>query len=359
MTSMTNDERPVTGGVDTHGETHHAAVIDSIGRQLGDKEFPATPAGYRALLRWMQTFGTVDRVGVEGTGSYGLGLTHILRREQVRVVEVDRPNRRARRLKGKSDPLDAYAAARAALNGDATGTPKTRDGHVEMIRMLKIQRKSAIKARTQTMNQLKALIVTAPEDLREQLRGLSAATMINTCASARPAAGPLREIVQVTKTVLRRLAQRHQVLTAEIAQADIDLKYLVELAAPALLELTGVGIDVAGQLLVSFGDNADRITSEAAFAHLCGVAPVPASTARSDRHRLNRSGDRQANRVLYVIAISRMHSDPRTREYVARRTAQGLSKKDIIRCLKRYIAREIYQLHTKTQAATKDTTQAA
>jgi transposase len=160
MTSMTNSERPVTGGVDTHGETHHAAVIDSIGRQLGDKEFPATPAGYRALLRWMQTFGTVDRVGVEGTGSYGLGLTHVLRREQVRVVEVDRPNRRARRLKGKSDPLDAYAAARAALNGDATGTPKTRDGHVEMIRMLKIQRKSAIKARTQTMNQLKALIVT-------------------------------------------------------------------------------------------------------------------------------------------------------------------------------------------------------
>ena len=344
MTSMTMPAPGVTGGVDTHGHTHHAAVIDPLGRPLGDREFSADPAGYRALRDWLCSFGPVDKVGIEGTGSYGAGLTQVLRHNAV-IVEVDRPNRRARRRQGKSDPLDAYAAARAAANGDACGHPKTRDGNVERIRIVRLVRSSAVKARTQAMNQLKAVLVTCPPALREQLRALSPAALISTCARLRPSAtAPALE--QTTKLVLRRLATRHRSLTVEIKQADVEVTALITSTAPHLLDLLGVGPDVAGQLLTTMGDNPTRMRSEAAFAHLCGVAPLPASTARSDRHRLNRSGDRQANRALHVITLTRMRYDERTREYVTRRTAQGLSTKDITRCLKRYIARELYRALT-------------
>jgi len=250
----------------------------------------------------------------------------------VSVVEVDRPDRKARRAKGKSDPLDAYAAARAALSGAASGCPKTRDGRVEAIRALRVARSGAVKARSQATNQLKALLVTAPAELREQLRQLSTTALIATCARLRPT-GDIGDPEQATKTALRRLARRHQHLSEEVAEADTELKALVSATAPGLLALPGVGTEVAGQLLTTVGDNPDRLRSEAAFAHLCGVAPIPASSGRTHRHRLNRGGDRAANNALYIVVLGRLRYDARTRAYADRRTKQGLSKPEIIRCL--------------------------
>ncbi|MDQ3359336.1 MAG: IS110 family transposase [Actinomycetota bacterium] len=341
MSRMTVTTSPVTGGVDTHSQTHHAAVIDQLGRPLSDREFPATPAGYRGLLGWLREHGELERVGVEGTGAYGAALARHLRAEGVTVMEVDRPNRQTRAAVGKSDPLDAHAAARAALAGTACGVPKTRDGAVEAIRALRVARRGAVKARTQATNQLKALLLTGPAELREKLRPLSTAALIDTCARLHPT-GPLSDPEQATKLALRRLARRHQHLTEEITAADAELKGLVTATAPGLLTLLGVGVEVAGQLLTSAGDNPERLHSEAAFAHLCGVAPIPASSGKTHRHRLNRGGDRAANNALYTVALSRLRCDPRTRRYVERRTKEGLSKPEIIRCLKRYLAREIY-----------------
>jgi transposase len=353
---MATNARKVTGGVDTHGETHHAAVVDEVGRQLADREFPTTPRGYRALLVWLASFGMLMRVGVEGTGAYGAALSRYLHSQGVQVVEVDRPDRKARRAKGKSDPIDAYAAALAALSGRATGSPKSRDGRVEAIRALRLTRRSAVKARTQTINQLRALIVTGPTELRQQLRDLTGGILIDTCARMRPT-GDLADPIQATKAALRRLARRHQQLSAEIRELDAELAPLVTTTAPALLALPGVGIEVAGQLLVTAGDNPERLRSEAAFAHLCGVAPIPASSGRTDRHRLNRGGDRAANTALHTIAMSRLRWDPRTRAYLARRRQEGLTKREAMRCLKRYIAREVYRKlinapnHTKNKPA--------
>jgi len=242
------------------------------------------------------------RVGVEGTGAYGAAWSRFLRSEGVEVVEVDRPDRKTRRVKGKSNPIDAYAAALAALSGRATGIPKSRDGRVEAIRALRVTRRSAVKARTQAINQLRALLLTGPAELRQQLRGLTAGTLIDTCAKMRPTAD-LADPGQATKAALRRLARRHQQLTKEIRELDAELAPLVTAAAPGLLALPGVGIEVAGQLLTTAGDNPHRLHSEAAFAHLCGVAPIPASSGRTKRHRLNRGGDRAANTALHTIAL--------------------------------------------------------
>ena len=344
MTSMASPTtRVVIGGVDTHGQTHHAAVIDEVGRQLGDREFPASPAGYRALAAWLGEHGTLETIGVEGTGTYGAGLARYLRTIGLTVVEVDRPDRKSRRAHGKSDPLDAYAAARAVLSGSAAGVPKLRDGRVEAIRALRVARSSAVKARSQATNQIKALIITGPPELREQLRHLPTAKIIASCARLRPG-HQLGDPEQATKTALRRLARRHQQLSEEISEADHEIAQLVGEVAPDLLALPGVGPEVAGQLLTSAGDNPDRITSEAAFAHLCGVAPVPASSGRVHRHRLNRGGDRHANNALYIVVLNRLRYDPRSRAYAERRTQEGLSKPEIIRCLKRYVAREIYNV---------------
>ena len=269
---------------------------------------------------------------MEGTGTYGTALARHLRGGGVLVVEVDRPDRKSRRAHGKSDPLDAYAAARAALSGAATVVPKLRDGRVEAIRALRVARSSAVKARSQATNQIKALIVTGPAELREQLRHLRTPMLIAICARLRPG-HQLGDPEHATKTALRRLARRHQQLSEEIADADRDLDQLVRDVAPSLVALPGVGPEVAGQLLTSAGDNPERIGSEAAFAHLCGVAPVPASSGRVHRHRLNRGGDRGANNALYVVVLNRLRYDPRSRAYAERRTHEGLSKPEIIRCL--------------------------
>ncbi|WP_030980978.1 IS110 family transposase [Streptomyces sp. NRRL S-1824] len=336
-------EQPaVVGGVDTHTDFHQAAVIDSVGRHLATAPFPTTPDGYRRLLEWLHSHGDLMAVGVEGTGAYGSELSRFLLANQVTVIDVDRPDRRARRSNGKSDPVDAYAAATAVLSGRASGQPKTRDGIVEAIRSLRVVRRSAIKSRTQTINQIRTLIVSAPAQVRERLRGLATYELIKQLARSRPGTD-LADPSCAVKTALRRLARRYQHLTEEIAEADADLEPLVAQAAPSLVELVGIGTETAAQLLITAGDNPDRLRSEASFAHLCGAAPIAASSGRTHRHRLNRGGDRQANRALHTIALVRMRYDPRTRHYVARRTAEGMSKKDIFRCLKRFIAREVYK----------------
>ncbi|MFJ8002981.1 IS110 family RNA-guided transposase [Streptomyces fagopyri] len=352
------DRITVVGGVDTHTDFHQAAVIDVVGRHLATASFPTTPDGYRRLLEWMRQHGEVLTVGVEGTGSYGSGLARFLRSSEVAVIDVDRPDRKARRAHGKSDPVDAYAAATAVLSGRAHGRPKTRDGIVEAIRSLRVVRRSAIKCRTQTINQIRTLIVSAPAEVRERLRGLPTYQLIAQLARSRPGAD-LADPTCAVRTALRRLARRYQHLTEEIAGADAELDPLVALAAPGLVDLIGVGTETAAQLLITAGDNPDRLKSEASFAHLCGAAPISASSGRTNRHRLNRGGDRQANHALHTIALVRMRYDPRTRLYVARRTAEGMSKKDIFRCLKRFIAREVYKHLNSTNAPQLHLQQAA
>jgi transposase len=339
---MTVKKRQVTGGIDTHGKTHHAAVLDQAGRVLGDQQFPASAIGYQQLLTWLRRFGQVVKVGVEGTGTYGAGLARYLSSHDVVLVEVDRPDRRARRAKGKSDPLDAVAAARAALSGQASGTPKTRTGPVEAIRALRVARRGAIKARTAALNQLHGLLASAPQHLRDELAGAAGTALVARCTALHIDDARLNDPAEATKAALAAIAARVNALSTEITQADRRLRPAIARTAPTLSNMFGVGPDVAGQLLATAGDNPDRLRSEAALAHLCGVSPLPASSGRTDRHRLNRGGDRAANNALHTITLCRMRYDTRTRDYVDRRTKQGLSKKEIMRCLKRYIIREVH-----------------
>ena len=347
MTSPTilDTEVFVTLGVDTHSDTHVGAVLDQFGRCLETLSVPATATGYATLLAWAEGFGTLDRVGIEGTGSYGAGFARFLRDKDVEVAEVNRPNRQHRRRFGKHDTADAEAAARAVQANTATGEPKAADGLAEMVRAVRVARRSAVKARTQAANQLRALLVTAPEELRAKLRGLSTTKLVATAARFRP--GVLtNDLAEATKLAMRSVARRHRRLSEEIAELDEHLARLVAEAAPALTSVRGVGTDTAASLLLAAGDNPERLKSEAAFAHLCGAAPVQASSGKSVRHRLNRGGNRDANRALHVLVLGRMSWDERTREYVARRTAEGKSKREILRCLKRYVAREVYRILT-------------
>jgi transposase len=283
---MAGSKRNVTGGVDTHKDTHHAAALDARGRLLGDAAFPATAAGYVTLLAWLRGFGRIVAVGVEGTGSYGAGLARFLRSKAVSVVEVDRPDRKARRSRGKSDPIDAVAAARAVLSGTAAGVPKARTGVVEAIRALRVARRGAVTARTAGWNQLHGLIAAAPEPVRAQLAGLRGGTLLDACRTMTVDEARLADPAEATKAALAAVAARVLTLTAEILTADRRLAPVVTKAAPRTTALFGVGPDVAGQLLVTAGDNPDRLASEAALAHLCGAAPIPASSGRTNRHRL-------------------------------------------------------------------------
>ena len=330
----------ITAGVDTHLDVHVVAALDERGALLGVESFETTPVGYRRLVGWLRDFGDLQLVGVEGTGSYGTGLTRHLHGEGVRVVEVDRPNRQRRRRRGKSDPQDAITAARAAQSGDSCGEAKTRDGNVEAMRVLRVARSSARKARTQSLNQMRSLISTAPDPIRADLRDLTVYRLLERAASYRP--GPARDLATLTKLTLRMLARRAQALEAEIRHIDGLLKPLVTATAPELLARPGIGVDCASILLIAAGDNPERLRNERTFAHLCGVAPIDASSGKHDRHRLNRSGDRNANAALWRIVVTRMVYDARTRDYIERRMKEGLTKKEAFRCLKRYIAREVY-----------------
>ncbi len=280
-------------------------------------------------------------MGVEGTGSYGAGLARHLATAGVRVVEVDRADRADRHRQGKSDPLDAVSAARAALSGRARGRPKGRDGTVEAIRALMVAKRSARRERTQTINQARGLIFTAPDDIRARFAKHSTVALVSDMAALRPRSGDA--VSYCTKMALRELGRRAEFLDEQIDRLNELLSPLVAVAAPSLLALYGVGPDTAALLLICAGDHPERLRSEAAWAQLCGAAPIPASSGKTTgRFRFNPGGDRQANHALWRIVITRMSSDARTRDYVERRTKEGLSKAEVIRCLKRYVAREVY-----------------
>ena len=267
------------------------------------------------MLAWLRSFGTLLVIGVEGTGAYGAGLAQAPAAAGVSMLEVDRPDRKTRRSVGKSDPIDAEAAAGAALAQVRTGTPKQRDGQVEALRNLRVARRSAVDQRADCQRRIKTLIVTAPESLRSRLRDLAKQELLTTCAALRPDTVRVGDPEQAAKVALRSLARRHAALTEEIVELiDSSNGWSVRSTSSTY----GVGADVAGQLLVTAGQNTERLRSEAAFAMLCGVAPIPASSGKTHRHRLNRGGDRQANAALYRIVLCRLRWDPRTQ---ATRTA--------------------------------------
>jgi transposase len=329
-------------GVDTHLDIHVGVVIDATGRVLGTLSVGTHNDGYKQLLCWAQAFGLLRRAGVEGTGSYGAALTHVLQTSGITVIEINRPDRTRRRGRGKSDATDAQCAARAVLAGDATSIPKIHNGAAEALRTLSLVRRSAIKAKTQTINQIRALLVSAPQAIRDAVYKSDAAKCVAACVAL--SRDTVSAALASLQTALRLLAKRWTALNEELRELDAQLARLTKKAAPRLLLRFGVGPHTAATLLMTAGDNPTRLHSEAALAALCGTSPLQASSGKVQRHRLNRGGDRQANNALWTIAMVRMRSDPRTRKYVARRTSEGLSKKEIHRCLKRYIVRELYPL---------------
>ena len=353
MASIALDRGDVIVGVDTHKDQHVAVAIDGVGGLVGDPKFvDATNDGYAELLSWALSLGRVHVFAVEGCGSYGIGLARFLRRHGHPPVEVSRPPRAgARRMSGKSDAIDAEHAARTALAGVGVVTPKLADGQVEAIRLVKIARDTAVKAHTTAIITLKAVLVTANQDLRDQLEPLSDFKLLTACSDL-DTSGDLADPAVAMRHTLVSLAQRWFDLHAEIKTHSKHLKALTRSAAPDLVDAFGVGLDIAAQMLITAGDNADRVRNEAAFAKMCGVAPIPTGSGKTGgRHRLNRGGNRQANAALYRAVIVRMRWHAPTIAYVERRTADGLSKKDIIRCLKRFLARELFQLLPDVSAA--------
>jgi len=340
MTLTTPGPRAVIGGVDTHADTIHVALIDEQGRPLGDREFPTTPAGYRAALAFLIGSGTLRTLGIEGTSSYGIGLTRAAQAAGIDVREVTRPDRAQRRRQGKSDPLDAYEAARAVLSGRAQAPGKTSD--IDTVRALYNARRSAVKARQAAQVQIRTQLITAPSSVREKYRHLRIAMLIKTLAACRPAQHLDHDAVGVM-LALKLLAQRHQYLTGQITELDSQLQLRVDATAPSLLHIRGVGPATAAQLLITAGGNPDRLRNEASFAALCGTAPVPASSGKTTRHRLSRGGDRRANHALHTIATVRMVHDPRTREWVRRQRDTGRTNPEILRILKRALAREMFK----------------
>jgi transposase len=343
MHSMTQDQPLVIGGVDSHADTHHFAALDQRGALLATKRFLTTTPGYGQALDWLSGFGEIDTVAVESTGSYAAALVRYLREHDVRVVEVNQPHAHTRRRIGKSDPIDAEMAARLLLAGKATVTPKQTDGIIESIRTLRVARNSAVKSRTAATVQIRDLIITAPQPLRDQLadpKTLRGKATI--CARFRLSERNLSRPVHAAKFALRSLAQRIEILDHEIESLDQQLEQLVAAAAPRTTQLLGISTGHAGQLLITAGQNIDRLNGEASFAALCGSSPIPASSGKTTRHRLNPGGDRQANRALHLIAVCRLRYCQRTRAYAERRVREGKSQREIMRCLKRYIAREVY-----------------
>lgn len=341
-TGGSTDGAEVLLGVDTHKAFHVAAVLDEAGALLGTAKFPTTRDGYGRLLGWARSFGPIARAGVEGTSSYGAALSRCLSRHGVEVIEVNRPDRSARRRRGKNDTLDAESAARAVRSGYAQASAKSGDGPVEMLRMFKLAKDSAIKSRTQAINQLKAVLVNADPALRDALTGLNAPRLVQRCARLQP--GPAGTVLAAAKHTLRLLARRIQHLTDEAADLEAQILAVLTEHRPAMLDAYGLGPDTAATLLITAGDNPDRLRSEASFAALCGVSPIEASSGNTERLRLNRGGDRRANAALYRVALSRLRWDDATQLYLKRRMSEGKTKREALRCLKRYIAREIYPL---------------
>lgn len=340
--SLSTQEREIILGVDTHLDMHVAVLIDDVGRVVGSHSFPTTTSGYEQLLAWAGSFGRFSRAGVEGTGSYGAGLARHMRERDIQVLEINRPDRSRRRLRGKSDPTDAENAARAVLAGEAKAIPKAQSGEVEAMRLVSMARRSAVKAKTQAINQLRALLVTAPAAIRATLWRVKPEECVARCARLQSLGDT--SLLKTLRDTLRLLARRWLHLAKELYELDAVLERLTAQVGRRLRARFGVGPQTAATLLVTAGDNPERLHSEAALAVLFGVSPLEASSGKTIRHRLNRGGDRFANNALWTISMVRMRSDPRTRAYVARRTTEGLSSKEIQRCLKRYIVRELYPL---------------
>jgi transposase len=344
--SMPCVDEKVIGGIDTHKDLHFAAVVDRAGTVLGQRSFATTRQGYRALVRWMEGFGSVERVGVEQTGSYGAGVVRHLALAGIAVLEVTGPDKADRRARGKDDRLDAVAAALAALTGKRVSVAKHRDGRIEALRVLRTTRQTAVKARRAALQQLRNTIVAAPDRVRDQWRGRSRMQLVRGLVASRPDTIAFRDPDAATRIALKSLARRILELDDEIAELEELIVPLVEELAPRMLQRVGFGTHNTAQLLVTAGDNPDRLGSEASWAMLCGSAPLPASSGKTKRHRLNRGGDRAANSALHMAAVCRLRLDPPTKAYAARRAADGLSKRETLRCLKRYLARESYHLLT-------------
>jgi transposase len=342
---MTTDRDPrceVIVGVDTHEDQHTAVAINGIGQVQDTMEVPTTTAGFRQLVRWAQRLGWFERAGVEGCGAYGASLARHLNDAGITVIEVDRPNRQRRRRRGKSDPTDAEQAARAVLAGDATTVPKVSTGRVEAVRILHLTRRSAVKAQVQAGNQIKDLVLTAPEPIRAQLRDRTTKQRVKTCATWRP--GPVTDPTSATRRAMRDLARRWLELAAEIKALEADLLRLLRELVPSVLAERGAGIDVAAKLVIAAGENPERLKSEASFAALCGSSPVDASSGKHAAHRLNRGGNRQANNALYTVAMHRSRTCEETKAYIERRRAEGKTDRAIRRCLKRALARRFHRL---------------
>lgn len=349
MHETSNTVNRIVGGVDTHKDLHVAAVVDDHDRILGTSSFAATRQGYRQMLAWMRSLGQLQRVEIESTGSYGAGLLRFLQAAGIEVLEITAPDRQDRRRRGKNDDLDAQNAAHAALAGARTVTPRTRDGMVESLRVLKACRKTAVTARRVALQMIHNTIICAPDILRDQLRHMTRMQLVRTLAAWRPDLTAYREVEAAYRISLKSLARRYIELHDEIADLDMMIKAIVEDLAPELVARNSIGHNGAAQLLLTAGDNPERLKSEASFAALCGASPVPASSGKTVRHRLNRGGDRAANSALHIIAIGRLRTDEKTKTYVARRIAEGHSKLEAIRNLKRYIAREVFGIIMRRQ----------
>ncbi len=356
MDRKEEDARPhVVGGVDTHKDLHVAAVVDEQDRVLGTRCFATTRQGYRQMLAWMGSFGEVQRIGIESTGSYGAGLLRFVQKAGIEVLEVTTPDKQDRRRRGKNDDLDAQNAAHAAFAGKRTVTPRSRDGMTESLRVLKTCRKTAVAARRVALQMIQSTIVCAPDGLRDMLRTMTRMQLVRTLAAWRPDLSAYRDVESAYRISLKSLARRYLELHDEIADLDAMIGAIVEELAPDLVARPSIGPTSAAQLLLTAGDNPERLHSEASFAALCGVSPVPASSGKTIRHRLNRGGDRAANSALHIIAIVRLRTDPKTKAYVAKRIAEGHSKLDAIRSLKRYIAREVFTLIVRRQTEINQT----
>lgn len=342
MNSLT-DLVDVVIGVDTHVLTHTAAIVDArTGGLLAELTVDATAAGYAELVEFADEHKTLRAWAIEGTGGHGAGLTRHLEGRHELVVELDRPERAQRRNGAKSDSLDAVRAAREALSRTRLGTPRST-GDRQALSVLLAARRSAVDASTDTQRQVFSLVIAAPEPIRDKFRGMKLPAMLRTAAHLRlhPRWDPE---TTTTVTVLRTLARRALALTREARDHEADILRIVRQLRPDLLQHKGVGPITAAVLLCAWS-HPGRIHSEAAFAMLAGVAPIPANSGQvTTRHRLNRHGDRQLNRALHVIALSRLRYDDRTRRYAERRTHEGKTRRDIIRCVKRYLARDIYRL---------------
>jgi transposase len=326
-------------GVDTHKRAHVAVALDALGAQLDSKEIVTTAAGYRSLLSWARELGLPAFV-IEGTGSYGAGLVRFLERAGATVYECERPRRQERR-RGKSDLIDAALAARRLLSGDRLSLPRG-GGKREDLRLLLLERRGAMQARNAALNQLNALLVTAPDDVRERLGALTGERLAQAATRLRPS-------TDVLNGVLRRLGRRVGRLAMELAEAERALAALVAEVAPTLLDECGVGPVCGAQLLVSSGDP-NRMRTEASFAALAGTSPVDASSGKHQPHRLNRGGDRQLNWALHVIALQRIRHHNQTNAYYQRLLATGKTTREARRCIKRALARHFYRHLTEIPA---------